>query len=418
MNKFLLPLFILITLATNAQRSYQFTIDSCYKLATNNYPLIKRAALIDKSNEYSLSNIQKGYLPQIIFGAQGTYQSDVTSISIPIVKITPPSKDQYKATVDVNENIYDGGVIVQQKKIQRASSALETANLKKDLYDIRQRINQLYFGALLLDAQLKQNDLLIKELKDTKERVDATIKNGATYKTDGDAMQAEILTQQQRNIEIQAGIENYLSMLSAFIGKKVDNSSHLVVPNIESERNSAINRPELAVFDSQNQLYNHQLTLIDLKSRPKLSAFAEGGYGKPGLNLFKNEFSLFYIGGLKLSWSPSAYYTSKNEKLLMENNLKNVDIQKETFLFNNNLERIQENSEQQKLNKYLESDDTIISLKEKVKASAKAKYENGVITLNDLLKEIDAVEQAKLNKEVHQLKLLINQFTNKFTMGN
>ena len=44
-------------------------------MAKENYPLIRQYELIDKTVEYSLSNVKKAYLPQFNLSAQATYQS-------------------------------------------------------------------------------------------------------------------------------------------------------------------------------------------------------------------------------------------------------------------------------------------------------------------------------------------------------
>ncbi len=410
---------LFITFLADAQDNIKVSIDSCYEWAKNNYPLIKKAALINKANEYNLANIEKGYLPQISFIGQATYQSDVTSVKAPGFNIQPLDKDQYKTTVEINETIYDGGAIKAQKKIQEASLALETAGLQKDLYAVKERVNQLFFGALLLQDQLKQIVILNDNLDETKQRVQASLDNGTAYKADVDQVQSEILLQKQKKFEIESGIDSYLEMLSAFTGKEIDSATQLVMPDSKDNPNSiANNRPELKVFELQKKLYDTQLSLLTSKTKPRLSAFAQGGYGKPGLNQLKNQFDWFYIGGLKLSWNLNSFYTIKNDKKLLENNKTETDVQKETFLFNNNFDLIQQNREQQKINNILQTDEEIIRLKQSIRMTAKAKYENGVITLNDLLKEINAVSQARLNAELHKIQSISNQYNRQFTLGN
>ncbi len=414
----LIPL-LFMAIAVEAQDNLKVTIDSCYEWAKNNYPLIKKAALINKANKYNLANIEKGYLPQISFNSQASYQSDVTSVKVPGFNIQPLDKDQYKTTVEINETIYDGGAIKAQKKIQETSSELETVGLQKDLYAVKERINQLFFGALLLQYQLEQNAILNNDLDETKQRVQASLDNGSAYKADVDQVQSEMLLQKQKKIEIESAMDSYLQMLSVFTGKEIDSAAQLVMPDSKDNPNSiANNRPELKVFELQKKLYDTQLGLLNSKTKPRLSAFAQGGYGKPGLNQLKNQFDWFYIGGLKLSWNLNSFYTIKNDKRLLENNKTETDVQKETFLFNNNFDLIQQNREQQKINNILQTDEEIIRLKESIRITAKAKYENGVITLNDLLKEINAVSQARLNAQLHKIQSISNQYNRQFTLGN
>lgn len=418
-NKYSIVFAVALLLSLHSEA--QLSIDSCYKSAERNYPLIKKAGLILQSEIYSIANISKGYLPQVSISGQATYQSEVTSVTgIPGISIEPLSKDQYKTIADVSETVYDGGVIKTQKQIQRTSSAIETANLQKDLYDIKERINQLFFGALLLKIQLEQNNILIKELQNTKQRVDSSVNNGAAYRSDADQLQSEILIQQQHEYDLQYGIYSYLQMLQAFTAIKIDSVEQLKYPTpiVTNWSDTANNRPELKVFSLQKKLYNQQVNLLYSKTKPKFSLFSEGGYGRPGLNQLKNKFDWFYIAGIKLNWNFSSLYTLQNDKKLLQNNISETNVQRETFLFNNNLTLVQQDNEEQKTRKLMQTDQEIITLKESIRKSAKAKYENGVITLNDYLKEINGVNQAALNFELHKIQSLSNQYNRLVTLGN
>ncbi|MEO6637574.1 MAG: TolC family protein [Ginsengibacter sp.] len=421
-NKYFRPVFFQLVSCLIFAKSFAqpILIDSAYKWAGENYPLIKKADLISQSEAYSLSNLAKGYLPQLNAYGQATYQSAVTSISgVANLPIEPLSKDQYKAYLDVSQTLYDGGVIKSGQQIQKASSALEVANLRKDLYDIKERINQLFFGALLLQIQTDQNNILIKQLTDTKIRVDSAVQNGAAFKSDAEQLQSEILAQQQRSYDLQSTLTSYLQMLEAFTGRKIDTVSELSMPaKTDVWLTSRNNRPELKIFDMQNQLYDQQINLLKSKVRPKLSLFGQGGYGKPGFNVLKNQFDWFYIGGVRLNWSFSSLYTLKNERKNLEIKKQETGVNRETFLFNNNLAQLQQDNEKRKTDKLIATDEEIIKLKQSISQSAKSKYENGVITLNDFLKEINALSQAQLNLALHKIQSISNQYNRKITLGN
>jgi len=419
-NSYLMRAFICLILLLSARAHAQtVTIDSLYILAEKNYPLIKRADLIRQTETYNIANLSKGYLPQVNVAAQATYQSDVTSVPLANTGIEPLSKDQYKAYADVSLRIYDGGAINAQKNVQRFTAALETANLQKDLYQLKERVNQMFFGALLLQTQIEQTNILINQLAETKARADSAVKNGAAFKSDADQLQSEILIQRQRIYNLQAGLTAYLQMLEAFTGEQINSVAMLVKP---ADRNIWLieenNRPELQVFEQVNKLYDTQIEFLKSKVKPNLSLFAQGGYSKPGLNLLKNQFDWFYLAGIRLNWNFSAVYTLKNERRLLQINQQDNNVQRETFLFNNHLTRIQQDNEKNKTDRLIASDEEIIRLKESIRQAAKAKYDNGVITLNDYIKEINAVSQAKLNLELHKIQSLFNQYNRQFTIGN
>lgn len=419
-SRSLLILIYMLQGITSSCFAQNISIDSAYKWAEQNYPLIKKANLINQSNAFSLANLAKGYLPQVNVYGQATYQSAVTALSgVSNLSIEPLSKDQYKVYTDVSQTLYDGGTIKVQQQIQKASSELEIANLRKDLYEIKERINQIFFGAQLLQIQSNQNNIILKQLSDTKIRVDSAVQNGAAFKSDAQQLQSEILIKQQTGYDLQSGISSYLQMLSAFTGKEINSIDKLVMPtDTDIWQLSQNNRPELKIFHTQSQLYDLQIDLLNSNVRPKVSLFGQGGYGKPGMNLLKNEFHWFYIGGLRLNWNFSSLYTLKNEKRIFQIHKHEEEIQRETFLFNNNLAQVQENNEKLKIDKLIATDAEIISLKESIRQSAKAKYENGVITLNDYLKELNALNLVQLNHQLHIIQSLYNQYNRKITLGN
>lgn len=411
-------LFVAGLAAYQCALAQRVTIDSCYAWSNQNYPLIKKAELISKTGCYNLSNIANGALPQINFTGQGSYQSDVTAVAIPGANIQPLSKDQYKLYTDVSETIYAGGLIKTQKQIQQTLNEIDEAGLAKDLYDIKDRVNQLYFGALAIQEQVLQNQLLIKQLSETKTRIESAYKNGTAYKSDVDQIKATILLQTQQGWTLQSGLNSYLQMLSAFTGKKIDSAGMLSIPVIPNMTSDTVNnRPELKLFSLQNKLYSDQIKLINAKNAPKLSLFGQGGYGKPGLNFLKDAFVWYYIGGVRVNWNISSLYSAKKDKAILDLSKRQTDVQKEIFLLNNNLSLTQLKNENDKIEKFLQNDDEIISLKESVELAAKSKYENGVITLNDYLKEITELNKARQDKALHRIQLIANLYNQNTDLG-
>ncbi|WP_336516929.1 TolC family protein [Pollutibacter soli] len=397
------------------------TLDSVYIWAEKNYPLIKRADLVRQSESYTLANIRTGNYPQLNITGQASYQSDVTQLPhIPNQPILYPvlSKDQYKIAADLYQNIYDGGSIHAQKQIQKANTQVELASIQKDLYLIREKLNQIYFGVLLLNIQHDQIDSLITQLSRTKIRVESAIENGAAFRSDADQVQAEILTQRQRQYEIESASIAYLQMLSAYTGRQITSDQQLTVPVAETNWLShENNRPELKLFAQQEILLDQQMALTKSKSIPRISLFGQGGYGLPGLNMLKNEFAPYYVAGLRLNWNFSSLYTNRNEIASLELKKQETAVNREIFLFNNNFSVIQQDNERLKMDQLLNTDEEIVRLKESITRTAEAKYTNGVITLNDLLKEINTLSQARLNMELHKIQSLSNQFNRQFTLG-
>jgi outer membrane protein TolC len=415
---FIIPLFA-AAIVCRAQSTDQLTLNDCYRLALQNYPEVKQRELIAKTAEYTIENIQKGYLPQLNINGQASYQSAVTAIpiKIPGVDIPTLSKDQYKVYGEIDQTVYDGGEIKQQKKLQKTTEAISQQQLETDLYQLKDRINQLFFGVLLVDEQIKQNDLVIKDVQLGHDKTRASIRNGTAFKSNGDILEAQVLQDEQQSINLRASRKAYTDMLGLFIGRMVDENTLLVKPATVNVMHD-INRPELLGYDLQGKNLDAQNELLTVGTRPKLSLFLQGGVARPGLDLLSNNFAAYYIGGIKLTWSPSLFYTLKNSRTLIDISRKNLAVEKETFLFNTNLTVKQQDADIGKYQQLLASDDRIIELRTKVKNTAMAQLENGVITSNDFLTDVNDENQARQNKILHEVQLLMTQYNQQTTTGN
>ena len=400
---------LLILPAMLYAQSQSLSLQKAYELAEQNYPLIKQRELIKQTSEYSEENLGKGFLPQINLSGQATYQSAVTQVKLPApgIFIEPLSKDQYRILGDVNQLIYDGGAIKQQKGIQHLSDEVEQQKIEVELYKLKERINQIFLGVLFLDEQLKQVDLVRSDLNNGVTRVEAQINNGVALKSNLNVLKAELLKTDQRAIEIRSSRKGYIDVLSFFINQTLPENIRLEKPVVTgSVLINDIQRPELKLYSTQEKLLGGQHNMIGSRNKPKASLFFQGGYGRPSLNLFTNDFDFFYTTGLRLNWSIGGFYTEKREKKIIELNQKSIDIQKEVFLFNTNTQLKQQQSEFDKLQKLIATDNDIIDLRIKVKDAAKAQLENGVITANDYLREVNAEDQARLSLITHQIQLL------------
>ena len=391
--------------------SQSVTIESCQEKAKMNFPLVKQFGLIEQSARFTIDNANKGYLPQLSFSARGTYQSQVTELPFKIQGKDLPalSKDQYQAVLEANQLLWDGGAIAAQKKATITGYEVDKQKLEVELFSLKERINQLFFGILMLNEQIKQNGILKNELKTNYDRVAAYKKNGVANQSDLDAIKVEQLNAQQREAELRSSRKAFCQMLGILTGMSINDPGTVVKPEINLSILQTNNnlRPELAFFDAQNRLFESQKTQLKAGDMPKIGLFAQAGYGKPGLNMLTNAFSEFYMGGIRLSWNFGGLYTQKNNFKKIEINKKSIELQKEIFLFNSEVKTKQELNEIEKLQSVIGSDDEIIQLRQNIKKSASVKLENGTITVSDLIREINAENQAKQMKSVHEIQLLM-----------
>lgn len=414
--------FTVLLIASCPLLSYgQLTVEQCQRMARENYPLIKQYGLIEKSRDYNIANANKGYLPQLSLSARATYQSAVTEIPVqlPGLEIDGVRKDQYQAVLELSQTIWDGGIIRSQKNITRAESEVEAKQTEVNLYQLNERVNHLFFGILLMDEQLQQNKLLQDELERNYRQVSAYVENGIANQADLDAVKVEQLNAIQRENELEATRQAYTQMLSIMIGKSL--KEKLQKPQIDwtqKETSTEINRPELSLFRAQGLQLDAQKQMLQAKNLPKFGLFVQGAYGNPGLNMLKNEFTPYYIAGLRLSWNFGNLYTKKNENKQLELNRNNINVQRETFLFNTRLDITQSNHEIEKLKKIMKHDNEIILLRNHIRQSAEAKVANGTLTVIEMLREVNAEDQAKQNKSLHEIQLLMAIYTLKNTTNN
>ena len=396
----------------------QLTLEECQQLAQENYPLLKRYNLIQQTTEYSLQNINRGYLPQLVFSGQATYQSDVATLPELLTNLLAQNgyavkgldKDQYRIALDLNQIIWDGGNLKAQKENVTAQGEIQTKQTDVDMYNIRERINNLYFGILLIEDKIRLSQDLKTLLQSNYDKLESMRQNGTAMQADVNAIRAEYLKTNQQLTELTSMRQSFQQMLTLFIGKQVTANTTLLKPNATLPISLENLRPELQMFDAQLQQTEAQRRLLNSEVRPRLSLFAQGFYGYPGYNMFEDmfnhDFSLNGLVGVRLSWNISKLYTHKNDKrklVLAQNQIENA---REVFLFNNQLQSTQEQEAIERYRKMMSEDDEIIRLRTSVRQAVEAKLKHGVIDVNNLLQEITRENQARTNQSSHEIEML------------
>jgi len=399
------------------------TLDTCYALARQQYPLIKQLDLIAKTKDYNVSNASRGYLPQVNFNGQGTYQSAVTQIPLDFkfggitISIPTLSKEQFNMHGELDQTIYDGGMIKQQKQLQEANADIQTQNVGVELYALKDRIDQIFFGALLIDAQLKQNNVTQRDLQNNIDKMQANVTNGTALESNLEELQAELMQQQQNEITLRASRKAYMDMLSLFINRQLTDSAALMSPG-NVKVSDSIRRPELAFYDAQKKNDDVQDKLLNVGNRPKFSYFFQGGYALPGLNAFDIDPAWYYITGFRLSWSLDGFYTLKNQRQLLNIDRQGIDIQKQDFILNTRINLKQQSADMIKLEQLINKDNDIINKRTAVKNSAKVQMDNGTMTVHDYISELDAEDEAKQSLLLHEVQLLMDEYNYQNTSGN
>ena len=396
------------------------TLEECYAKAGTNYPLVSRYGLIQQSEQYSLSNANKGYLPQFSLSAKATYQTDVTKIpvSIPGVDIPTLNKDQYQALVELDQVIWDGGTIRSQKRNINASTEVDRQQQQVDMYAIRERINSLFFGTLLLEEQLKLNTLYDEELARNYQKVQSFIANGVANAADLDAVKVEQLSNRQRRAELEATCKAYRQMLGAFTGTDLARTELIQPIAADKQPLPEIRCPELHLFNAQNSLLDAQAKAVTAKNMPRLSAFIQGAYGNPGLNMLQSGFKAYAVGGIRLSWNFGNFYTKRNDLRQIDVNRDNIAVQRETFLFNTRQQISSGNGEIEKYRRTLADDGEIITLRDNIKRASEAKVAEGTMSVTDYMDDVTSAETARQKQALHRMQLLMSLYNLKNLTNN
>ena len=407
------------------------TLEECQQAAERNYPLIRQYGLIEKSAALTVSNIQKGWLPQITASAQATLQSDVTAFPDQLqtlyqqmgIDMKGLRKDQYRVGIDVQQTVFDGGAISSQKAIAREQANVQAAQTEVTLYNVRKRVNEMYFALLLIDNQILLNNDLQQLLAQNEKKLASMTKSGTAAESDYNNVKAERLNTIQQHASLEAQRSTLVRMLSAFCGLEVTKP---VMPAAQAatamQQQSSVLRPELKAIDAQLRLTHAQEKAVNAALLPKLGVFAQGFYGYPGYNLFEDmmnrRWTLNGMVGARLTWNIGAFYTHKNEKAKLRVQREMAESNRDVFLFNNHLEQIQQSENISRYKKLMDDDSEIITLRASVRKAAESKLQHGIIDVNDLVKEINQENAARVQQSVHKIEMLKEMYDLKYTTNN
>lgn len=384
------------------------TLSQCYDLLDRTYPLVRQKQLFARSAEFSKDALQKNYLPQVSLNAQATYQSDVPHVpfSPPGADIPLPNKDQYRATVDLNQLLYDGGAVKHSIEVEDLNMLVAQQQVDVSLHQLKTRVNQAYFTVLLLQEKYRLLSLSEENLNARLREVQSAIKNGTAVPASGDVLYAEMLQARQQLFETEADKDAALNMLSDLIGQNLEINTALARPHLEPDYSGELSRPELNLYALQQQQVDATSQLMGNAKTPKFSLFAQGGYGNPGLNLLDNTFQPFFMGGVRLSWKILDWHLVSNQQQSLLVRKEIIDTQRQAFDLNANIELNRHRNEIEKLQRLLQTDDEIIALRRNVLQTARSQLQNGTITASQYIIEANALDQSLIRRKTHEITLL------------
>ena len=407
--------------ALAAQQITRLTLEQCYELAAKNSPLRQQKEWTIAAGNLAEKNVDLKWLPRLDINAQASYQSAVTSlpVKLPNITIEELDKDQYRTTLELVQPVYDGGVISNQKKLQQVTTAAEAQKVAIDIYQLRSTINAYFFTVLLMEQDLQLMSLVKQDLGNSLKTITAQVLNGIAVKSNEDLLRAELLKTDQQVIEFNAIKKQALENLAVLTGVSINEQTSLVQPpSSYDSADSILSRPELKLFDFQQQSIKVQSKLLQAKTNPSFSFFANGGYGKQGLNQLKNEFQWFYLTGVRLNIPLMSHITVHRDKAVLTMQEQVIKQQRANFIQRNQELIIRQKNEIEKFQQLMATDSAILILRASIKENALVKLTNGIITSDDYIRELNAESQARLNQKLHQVSMLQAQYNYKIILGH
>ena len=409
MKVFLIIIGLILFNISFSQNPETVSLENCYNEAISNYPLTKQLELYSSSSDLEHENIKKNYLPKIEVNGQVSYQLAVTEIPInmPGMDIQSINKDWYKITMDFNQVIFDAGLTKTQKDINQADLLINKQNVEIELYKLKERINNVFFRIVLLKEKSKLLEVFKDEIQEKLFNVQSGVNNGVLLSSEENVLKAELLKIEQQKTEVETSLNLSVKILSRLTSIDISVNTEFILPQIQITPDFLFNnRLEFKLLDLQKDKINSLKEMVNINTLPKIFGFGQLGYGRPGLNMLSNDFDTYYIIGAKLSWKPWDWKKSENQKKILDIQSDIIETNKEAYDKNFNISLETAMSEIGKFKTLIQKDHKIIELRKQISKTASARFDNGVISSTDLITELNAETQAKLNLQTHILQLI------------
>ena len=386
------------------------SLDVCYQLAEAHHPLQNDRALIDEISALKIDNLKVRFLPALSLRSQATYQSHVPTLPFSVPGTSPPtiSKDQYRLSLNATSLLFDSGLTTGQRKLEKIQQDLSQQEISVKLYQLKDQINAAFFGVLIQDARLASLAILAQDLQAKHEQILAGVRADAVLQGNADVLEVEILKVAQQQTEARTDRMTALAVLSELTGTQFAETDTLIRPVFDAPETSSreIDRPELKVFELNRSLLAEQQNLSLRKSRLHISTFAEASYGRPaGLDIFDNTLQPFYSFGLQMQWPFWDWQRGQRERQTLALQQERTTVQEEAFTQQITVASQKALHDIDKLKAMILRDAEIVVLRERIADMAASQLNNGVITATEYLTERNAMHQAQLTRDLHEIQL-------------
>jgi outer membrane protein TolC len=401
---------VCLVIPTWAQK--QISLDECLENAQRHHPIFAQKELNTEESVIQLEQYKKDLLPQINLSGKATYQSEVISLPIdmPMLDIPELSKDQYRMDLQINQAIYRGGLYQKQKDLEEINKLLDQLEVDKDLYLVKNDVKELFMAIILLDEQKKVVDSYFKRINSKKEEMEAMVEEGVALESNLDRLNIEEIKAHQQLDEISIKRKALIENLELLTAMDLSGNIELMVfpPQIQETKQQ---RLEYQLMTQSQEQIEFSKQLIDVQKYPKLFAFAQGGYGRPGFNYLSDQFSEFWMVGVQLQWKIFNWNKYNNDKKIMDIKIQMIDTQKQNFERNIEMALNQMRSDISSWESLLKKDPEIIRLRKKVADNAAHQLNEGVITTSAYIDEMQNLSQSELEMKIHEVQLINSQLS-------
>lgn len=389
------------------QKADTLSIEECFRIASDRSPLTRQKSNYEESLSHKIKNLNNNWFPSVGFNAQATYNSETVDFSdfmgdLPVSMPSLPL-DQYKIWADINQQLYDGGMIKAQKAVEIAGYEADIQQVESELLVVKQQVNQVYFSLLVNKKSSDILQLSLDELLERKKVIKAGVDNGVVLQENMLALEAEELRMQQRLLELELNQDRLFKILSILMDSTLTGNLVIADPVEMDGMDESVNRPEYVMFDKQKERLLAGQRLVTASDMPLFFAFSQAAYGRPGYNFVSTEFHPFYMVGVGMKWNFLHYGDSRRQKKILDIQKDMIEIKRETFNDQLNIQLQTENTNMVKYNELLSRDEQILKLRKAITATSLFKLTSGIITSTDYLTDLNAEILARLQYENHKI---------------
>jgi len=375
--------------------------------------------LLTQQSALRLTNIRIERRPSIVASGSAQYLSDVPSIGIVLpggVLIPRPANEQYDSYLSVRQPLYDP-TRARRVAVESAQQAEGAARLAAAVWQQRSLVNDAFFAVLMRDAQRRALDAAIQDLESRRSVAAMRVTAGTALSSEMLLVEAELSRRTQARHELEAERDAAVEVLAALSGQSVPATAVLAVRGPAASAPVAMApampggsadraRPEYAQFDRARDLITARREALAAQDLPRLSLVGRTGYGRPGLNPLGRNFDSYLLAGVQLEWNLWNWRRTNREAEVQS--LQADIVASDEGAFSETVRRaaIMERGRMTALERGLQDDEVIVSLRERILQETRLRYDEGEVNSADYIARLTEQLTAQLEQATRRVRLL------------